>query len=65
MACPFLALRFGGIVNTRLRTLATNLFEIAHRQNDAWRATHITGVTRRQAIFKPGRSVGILNELAL
>src|SRR6516165_1721745 len=64
-ACPFLALLFSRIVNARLSAFAPNSFEIAHRQNDAWRATHETGFTRRHATFQAfGRHL-VFNELAL
>ena len=49
-ACPFPTLLLGRIVNARLCTFATDLFEMAHRQNDAWRVTHETGIARRHAI---------------
>src|SRR6516162_4895409 len=41
LACPFLALLFGRIVNARLRALAADPFEKPHCENDAWRGTHI------------------------
>src|SRR5215471_5790348 len=64
-ACPFLALLFSRIVNARLSAFAPNPFEIAHRQNDAWRATHETGFTRRHATFQAFGRLLVFNELAL
>ena len=42
---PFPSLLFGRIVNARLRTLAADPFEKAQRQNNAWRVTHIAGIS--------------------
>src|SRR6516162_1152507 len=64
-ACPFLALLFSRIVNARLSAFAPNPFEIAHRQNDAWRATYETGFTRRHATFQAFGRLLVFNELAL
>jgi len=52
MARPLLALLFGRIVNPRLRAKASDLLEKAHRQHDAWRATHIAGIARCDVIFQ-------------
>ena len=65
LARPFLALRFGRIVNPRLRTKAADLLEKAHREHNAWRATHIAAIARRDVIFQAfGRRL-VLNELTL
>jgi hypothetical protein len=56
---------FGRIVNARLRTFAANPLEKAHRQNDAWRVTHVTGIARRDAIFEALCPFRIFNERAL
>jgi hypothetical protein len=39
-----------------LRAKATDLFEKADRENNAWRATHVTAIARRHAIFQGVRS---------
>src|SRR5262249_18043058 len=60
-----LTLLFGRIVNARLRAFAANVFEPSHCENDAWRATHETGFTRRHATFQAFGRLLVFNELAL
>jgi len=65
LTCPFLPLLFSRIVNARLRAFAANVFEPSHCENDAWRATHVTRIPRRQAIFQTFCRLLVFNELAL
>ena len=59
---PFLALRLSRIIKARLRTLAADPFEKAYCENNAWRATHVTGIARRGPAAEPRNGRFIFDE---